>query len=440
MKGNQLISARYCQTLLPQTFGNGELNLAELIDIGLMNNPSTKQTWAAARLASAQYGQSLSTFYPNIQLMGQYDREKGSTSGAQSADPSLFAGTYSTTVGPDLLLTYTLFDFGQRSSAATAAREALYMADWTHNQEMQTVVQTVMNSYFTYIFQQKVLIANEANLEMASASLDAANQKFSLGLVALGDVAQARTQYLQSKINLTVQKQTVENAFAQMAVNLGLPANVPFKVQAMPQNIEPEILLESVDELVCIAQSQRQDLLAAEADLRSKQAALLNAKRATYPVITTTLDIGKYWFQGGLVESNHWEALFQVSLPLFRGFFYKNGVKIAEANLETSSANLMQTELSIIASITTSQMYVKTAALNLKDTEEYLKAADLEFKIALSSYKAGTKTILDVLSAQSSVTDARSKRAGAEKDWFSSLAALSYATGSLCTQDTEEVK
>jgi len=432
MKGNQCISARYCQTFLPKTFGDGELNLAELIDIGLMNNPSTKQTWAEARAAAGQYGQSLSSFYPEIQLLGQYTRQKGSTGGTQSTGTALFSGTYATTAGPDFLITYTLFDFGQRTSAATAAREALYMADWTHNQEIQTVIQTVMDDYYAYLYQLKILRANETNLEMAGASLDAANQKFALGLAALGDVAQARTQYLQSKINLTTQKKNVENAFAQLAVDLGLPANIPFKVQPMPENVQPGDLLESVDQLVAMAQSERQDLLAAQANLRSKEALLLNAKRAAYPVFTTTLDGGKYWFQKGLVEDYHWTAQIALSVPLFQGFFYKNGIKIAEANYEEACAQLMQTELSVISSVTTSQMNAKTAAQNLKDTEEYLKAAELEFTIALTSYKAGTMTILDVLSAQSSVTDARSKKAGAEKDWFTSLASLSYATGSLC--------
>ena len=99
----------------------------------------------------------------------------------------------------------------------------------------------------------------------------------------------------------------------------------------------------------------------------------------------------------------------------------------------------MQTELTLISQVTTAQMEVRTAAQNLADTAEYLKAAELEFNIALSSYKVGAMTILDVISAQSSVADARSKKAGAQKDWFLSLAQLAYATGSLCATPNEEM-
>ena len=407
-----------------------------------------------ARSAAAQYGIVLSDFYPNVQFTSQYTRVRGSfgpatvfsstpaasesAAGSEGVSAPVLgsttttgAGLYSTTVGPDVELTYTLFDFGQRTSAATAAREALYFADWTHNQEIQSIIQTVMDDYYDYLYQQRVLRSNEQNLENACAALDAANQKFSLGLAALGDVAQARTQYLQQKINLTTQKQNVENAFAQLAVDLGLPANIGFKVQPMPDEIEADPMLGNVDQLVLMAQNQRQDLFAAQADLRSKEALLLNAKRAVYPVLASSLDIGKYWFQGQQQEY-HWVAELTLSFPLFQGFFYKNSVKKAIANRERSAAKLLQTELGVIQNVATSHMYVKTSAENLKDSEEYLKAAELEFSIALSAYKAGTKTILDVLSAQSSLADARSKKAGAQKNWYTSLASLAYATGSLC--------
>lgn len=346
---------------------------------------------------------------------------------------------YTTQGGPDVILSYTLFDFGQRSSAALAAKEALYYADLTHNQELQTVIQNVMDDYYSYLYQMTACDANEANLANAQMSLDAANERFALGLAALGDVATARTQFLQARINLTSQKQNVENSFAQLAVDLGLPANARFKVQPMPQQIDANPLLESVDRLVEIAQQQRQDLLAAQANVRSKEALVLNAKRAVLPVLHSTLDTGHYWFQDGLKEKHmHWIAAFSLDFPLFDGFYYKNSIRQAEANLEFSKAKLLQTELTMIQNVSTSHMGVKTAASNLTDCDEYLKSAELEFKIALANYKAGTKTILDVMSAQSSLADARSKKAEAQQNWFTALASIAYATGSLCSPPEEQ--
>lgn len=434
MKGNNLVSARYCQTILPASFESSALNLAELIDIALQNNPSTKQTWALARAAAAQYGQSLSYFYPAIAAEGSFIRQRGAT--VQSPIPFLV-----TQIGPDVTLSLTLFDFGQRSSAALAAREALYFADLTHNQEIQIVIQDVMDDTYLYLYQLAALRANETNLENAQMALDAANERFSLGLAALGDVAQARTQYLQSKITLTTQKQNVENAFAQLAVDLGLPANIPFKVQPLPDQTEAHPIMENLDAIVSRAQNQRQDFLAAQANVKSKEALLLNAERATLPVLNSNFDIGHYWFNRGIQEVGpHWNLELSLTFPLFQGYFFENGVRNARANLDASKAQMLQTELTVIQNVSTAHMGVKTSAQNLTDTQEYLQAALLEFDIALKSYKAGTGTILDVMSAQSSLADARLKKAESQKNWYTSLATLAYASGSLCATPNEETK
>src|SRR5262245_27559013 len=76
VEGNRLVSAKYCQTVLPNEFAQEALSLAELLDIGLQNNPTTKQTWAQARAAAASYGQSLSPYFPNIQFAGVYMRQR----------------------------------------------------------------------------------------------------------------------------------------------------------------------------------------------------------------------------------------------------------------------------------------------------------------------------------------------------------------------------
>jgi len=428
LKGNRLISSRYCQTLLPPAFDEKELSLAELIDIALQNNPTTQRTWASARAAAAQYGQSLSPFMPNVEFRGSYFREKGNF-----VNLGPLIAFYTTTAGPDIQLTFTLFDFGQRSAAAMQAREALYYADYTHNQQIQTVLQTVMNDAYQYLYTLASFRAKEADLLTAQTSLDAANEKFSLGIAALGDVAQARTQFLQAKIALTTQRQMVEDAYAQLASDLGIPSTTCFKVAPLPEQVTADPILASLDDLVSQAQQQRQDFLAAQAQVRAQEASLMAAERSILPVLSTRLNMGQYWFQKGVREETpHWSGELFVTFPIFDGFYIRNSVRNAEANLSASKAFLMQTELSVIQSVTTARLGVKTAAENLKDTDEYLKAAELEFQIALTSYRSGTQTILDLLSAQSSLADARSQKAKTQRDWFTSLASLAYATGSLC--------
>ena len=431
MQGNKLVCAQFCQTLLPATFSTDALTLSDLLDVALQNNPTTKQTWASARAAAAQYGQNLSDYFPNISFNGTYTRERGTIVPIYGIPfTNIF---YFTAATPDIDVTYTIFDFGQRSASARAAREALYYADWTHNQQIQTVLQTVMDDYYYYLYQMEILQGDQENLENAQAALDAANQKFSLGLAALGDVAQARTQYLQNKIALNTQQQNVTNSFAQLSTDLGLPSTVQFRLMPLPDQIAIDPMLECVDTLIAQAQTQRPALLASLANMRSKEASVDQAARALLPTATGSFSIGRYRYNGGGEErKRHFTLEFALTFPIFDGFYNWNTIRNARANLELARGQVIQTELAMIQSITTSRSNIQTAAQNLKDSSEYVQAAQLEFKIELAGYRAGTATILDVLNAQSNLANARVQRANAQQNWFISLAALAYATGSLC--------
>ncbi len=437
LKNSFTMTSKFCKPLIAAHYNPDKLSLAELIDIALINNPDTKKTWAQAREAAAVYGEKLSPYYPEINVDASYTRERQTYLNETLEHPHKASEYYRTTVTPEATVTYTIFDFGQRRSTSEVARQSLYYADYTHNRQIQTVIQMVMNDYYNYLYQKQNLQAKEADLEDAKQSLDAANQKFAAGVASVGDVVQAKTKYLQIKIELSTQKEKVEGSFVQLAYDIGLPANFPFNVEKFPDHLYLEEMLTSVDELIQFAQTNRQDFLAMQAELKSQQAKIDYAYAADRPVIAGYFNIGKNWYNDHDYEDYHFRGMLKLSFPLFKGFFYKNQRRQAKALYTQSKASLEQLELSIVSDITYNHYQAKMASEIYKFSDDYLKASEEEFVIALSNYKAGTNTILDVLSAQSSLADSRAKKAQATRDWFSSLANLSYSTGSMCLPQCE---
>jgi outer membrane protein TolC len=342
---------------------------------------------------------------------------------------------YQTITTPEASLSYTIYDFGQRKFSSEIARQSLFYADLSHNQEIQTVLQVVMKDYYDYQLQKQQLIALKADLNDADVSLDAAVEQFQNGTASVGDVIQAKTKFLQTKMELISQTKRVENSFASLASNVGLPANIRFKVQDFPNEVFPSDHLENVSSLIAKAQEKRQDLFAAQANVKANEANVSYAKRHGLPVIDTELDLGKNFYDKGLTEDYHFSVLIKLNYPLFKGFYYKNEKRNALAKLQKAKALLEQMELSVIKDVTTSHFNVKSSAETVQCAKDYLSAAEERFDIAISNYKAGTAPILDVISAQSSLADARAKNAKAKKDWFVSLADLAYATGSLCINE-----
>ena len=427
------ICAKYCKPLVPQDIKVGsELSLSELIDIALMNNPDTKETWADAKVAAANYGQSVSTYFPRLRFDGALSRFR-TTQFSHTPDlghhNSVF---YQTAFTPELTVDYTLFDFGKRSSFAETAKQALFNADWSHNRQLQTTMQMVINDYYQYLYQKESLVADESDLVNARSTLDAATQKFKSGIVAIGDIAQAKTAYLQSKMKLIEQKNTVEKAFASLMKDVGLPANLDVQIENMQANIFSLEAFQDLSQLLDMAQNQRADYKAAVSEVKSQQANVSYAKSVSLPILKGEFDLGKNFYNNNDTESYHFTAALKLSFPLFRGYYFRNGVKEAVAQVDKSKALLENTELGLIKDVTTAKHSVITAKDTLQCSKEYLQAAQEQYDIAIANYKAGTNTILDVLSAQSSLADARAQNAHAQNTWYTSLSDLAYATGSLC--------
>ncbi|GAG19050.1 unnamed protein product, partial [marine sediment metagenome] len=121
--------------------------------------------------------------------------------------------------------------------------------------------------------------------------------------------------------------------------------------------------------------------------------------------------------------------------PIFKGFFYRNLEKKAKASLLKSKATLRQKELEVINDVSISYTNLRSSIKNLKYSKEYLKEAKTSFNIAIKNYEAGTNTILDVISSQSSLEDARAKKAKAKRDFLTSISDLAYSTGSLARKE-----
>ena len=427
--------------MMPANIENTQaLSLGEIIDIALINNPDTKKSWAQAKVAAANYGQSLSPYFPSVDLSTSYNRSRTAFyislfSIQRAGKPYAY---YQTQITPEVAISYTILDCGERKATSEMARRMLNYADWMHNREMQTIIKIVMEDYYNVQYQIEALSALEADLHNAKTTLDAADQKFSVGVASISDITQAKTKYLQTKLDLITQQKNLLTSYYILAKDAGLPANLNFQIQKFPENIIFDTVIKNVDELIVKAQTQRQDLLASQEAVYAKEAQIKQKKAESMPILKGNFNIGRIYFNNNVHEDYHFNAGLKLSFPLFRGFYYKNSIKSAYSDYDLARSELENTELNVIKDITTNHTNVKSAADTLKYSNEYLQTAEKRFDIALANYKAGTNTILEVLAAQSSLADARAKKADAQKRWFSSLASLAYATGSLCFSEEEK--
>ncbi|NGX51512.1 MAG: Outer membrane protein TolC [Chlamydiae bacterium] len=408
------------------------LTLAEIIDIALTRNPETKESWALARVSAAEYGQSLKDYFILADVSGDFTRTRFSDfTGPQRAI------LYETQYGAELELTYRILDFGQTRMSAQAALQSLFNADWSHNSQIQKTIQLMMTDYYDYLYQKQLLFSSEQDVINAKVSLDATEEKFRQGLADVSDIVQAKTSYLQQKLAVVNQKQTLHSSYTQLVSNMGLPADSAYYFEEYPEEMVT-FDLETLDKLIVKANKNRPDLFAAEAAVKSNDATYIAARLSKFPVLTGEFDIGRRYYQHGLNDTYNFKAQVNLTFPLFQGFFLDNTIKVARANLVDAEAELEQVRLSIIQEVSNYRSDVSYSQESIDYATQYLASAEEDFKVNLRKYKVGTGTIVSLINAQTAVADARSQLSKALNSWYTSIANLAYATGILLPKSNRE--
>jgi outer membrane protein TolC len=411
------------------------LSLAEIVDISLRNNPNTRLTWADARVAAAQYGGSQSADLPTLTSTYAWSRFRNVLTAADGYGGSVAEVYYFSQWGPQLQLSYTLLDFGQARAASQAAKELLYNAGYIHNRQIQTVIQQVTADYYSYIYQQELLKAYQQDLKTAETTYEAAKVGFDAGIKNLSDLLEAKTKLLQSQIQLVGQNQVLVVSLATLLTDMGLKANQKIPIKDNPAVPPIEEMLASSGDILEIALAQRADLLAAEARVKSEEANIVAVRQQFYPTVTYNLNFGETSYSKIGGDGYDFTTTFSLNFPIFSGFSTLNSLRAAHAKREKAEAELVQTQLQVIKDVTTSHSSVQQTFEALKFSSELLKVSEEQYQVALALYKAGTGNILEVVSAQSSLANARAHCASANNDWFTALINLSYAAGSLQTPE-----
>jgi TolC family type I secretion outer membrane protein len=403
------------------------LSLGQLIDIALKNNPATREAWHAALAAASEVGSKRSLYYPYVEIDGSILREK---------QPLSVGGQFSylqTTYGPSIAASWLLFNFGGREADVAEATRALYAADWTHNAAIQDVVLLVAQAYYQYLNAKAQVVARNASLEEARNNLEAAEERHRAGVATIADELQARTAASQVELDLQDAQGQVQIIRGALATAVGVSANVPVDVGELPQELPLDAVKKTVDELIASALARRPDLAAERFRVLAAESHIHAAAIDGLPSLTLDANGNRtfYWRSGAVPFSTNWAGAITLRIPVFRGFDTAYQVQKAREEAETARATAERTEDQVILDVWSSYYAVKTASQRVKTTRDLLASATQSAEVAQGRYKAGVGSILDLLTAQSALAEARSQDAQARSLWFLSIAQLAHATGML---------
>ncbi|PYQ54046.1 MAG: TolC family protein [Acidobacteria bacterium] len=409
----------------PDAADLGDLNMPRAIGLALQNNPETRSAWLQARQAQAVVGSRRSAYIPEVDLNATYTRSHQATQGGQTVFNS-------TTFGPQIVLTYLLFDFGGRAAQVEEARQALIAADFTHNQQIQNVILQTEQAYFGYLDAKALLDAQSATLKERQTSVDAAEARHRAGVATINDVLQARTALSQAQLTYETVEQNLRVFQGTLATTMGLPVTTKFTIGTLPSEVPILEVSTAVESLITQAERQRPDFAASRALVQEAEARVREVRSQGLPVVNLTANANRTTFRGVTSgTASPYSVSVAMRFPLFTGWRSQFDLRAAEFGAGVAREDARSFQQQVDLQVWNSYFGLSTAVQRVRTSRDFLSTAQQSAAVAQDRYRSGVGSILDVLTAEAALESARAQEIQARTDWFLAVAQLAHDTGSL---------
>lgn len=396
-----------CSAVAQEGGGTGPqpISLEDAVRQAVERSPITNQARNAARVANANVKSALSAFLPNINLYQSAGKSGGATFfqgklAPYTGDPWHYGKGYSASM--------TLFDGGSTWLNYRAARATLAADDQTTITQHYAVAFNVKQQYFAVLAARELKAAAQQQLIEAQKALDV-----TVAQVAGG--AKSRSDSLHSAVQVGIAKLAVIRADGQLiSGNSALTRLVgtPYEVTALPADtaLVPRIDIDSASlvQMALNGPSVRAAHRVVDASADSRWASFSQY----LPSLSVGYSYGINWTApsfvlGGGGKSNNNGLGFTIGYSLFDNFRREAGVVQAAANADNARYGLRDARLAArenlaqyLSQFRTALQTIDLQTLQIESAQEDLAAQD-------AKYRAGAAGLVDVLTAETALAQAR---------------------------------
>ncbi len=414
-------------------FVTSPLSLADAINIALQRNPAVLRAQKDLQATAGIAIQTRAIALPSLGIAGSY-------SAAQRTDvdiietPGFTFGT-AQNWSTQIKLVQSVYQGGRMLSALRAARLAKQQAVLNYQTVLADTVLNVQVAYDDVLLAAQQIVVQEASVELLTRELADTQRRYDAGTVprfnvlrAEVEVANARPRLIRARNDLRIGKNNLANLLGFTVPRESfedIPLTLSGKLEAEPYAMD---LQRSLSE----ALARRTELSALEKARALRREDIVNAKAAYKPVLQGYFgyDAHNSILSSNLTQELHgWIGGAQVSWNLFDGLRTQGRIREARANFDRAEVDLEDAERRIELEVRTAYSNFIEAREVLESQKKVVEEADEALRLARARSEAGTGTQLDVLSAQTALTEARTTQIQALHDYATARARLQRATG-----------
>ncbi len=417
--------------------------LAELIDVAEHHNPGTRTVWERAKQKARELGLAKSAYYPELEGLAVFGDERLINPFPEPLAPRGYVMVELPAVRPEVALQYLIFDFGKREASVNSARAEKLAAGADVIQVNQALAFRVASAYYQLVTAQERLQAAQDTLRTAQTTQDAAENRMNNGLATLPDVLNARAETSQAVFD--EESADGEEKIARVALTeaVGAEPSPDIVVDSQKSAPLPEKLTMSIEALIARAMENRPELMAQNSRIRSAEARIRAAKAEYRPQIALSGSVAQssvwpssdYGVLGSASEPT-WSVELGVHWRIFDGGARKNELLIAESKRREAEDELTATDDQTTREVWTAYIAFRTALRKEDAAVALLESANESYSASLDAYKYGVKNLVDVVTAEKQLAQARLSGVSARSELFLEAVDLEFATGNLLRNQT----
>jgi outer membrane protein TolC len=425
------ITAQNTNTSLPGWITR-PLSLTDCLNIALSQNATILK---AKNDLDAQYGvvvQTRAVALPQVQATGQY---KDTDPNAIESFPGFSQPHQNWNAGVQIV--QSIYEGGKMVAALRAASVTKQQA----LAQYQTVIaDTLLGArvvYYDVLLAAQQITVHEASVNLLQKELEDQQRRYDAGTVphfnvlrAEVAVANERPALIRARNNYRITKNNLSNL---LGYNLpreiwdDIPLNLTDTLDAAPYQVDLPAAIQQ-------ALARRTELVAARKTAELQRLNVVNAKAGYKPTVQVFAGYG--WYNAQFtppVELDHdingWNAGAQLSWNIFDGMLTRGKVVQARALYEKSRTDVDDKGRQIELEVRTAYSDFIEAREVLESQQKVQEQADEALREARARADAGTSTQLDVLDAETSLTQARTTQIQALHDYAVARARLERAIG-----------
>ncbi len=416
--------------------------LAELIDVAEQHNPSTHMVWERAKQKAGELGLAKSAYYPKLDGLAVFGDERLINPFPEPLAPRGYVMVEVPVVRPEVTLQYLIFDFGKREAGVDSAKDEKFAAGADLIQVNQALALRVASAYYLLVTAQERLQAAQDTLRTAKTTQDAAENRLNNGLATLPDVLNARAETAQAVFDEESADGDEKVARVKLTEAVGADPSPNIVIDNQRSASLPNRLTMSIDALIDRAMKDRPELMAQILRIRSAGARIRAAQAEYRPQIAISGSVAQTslwptadYGQLGSASEPTWSIELGVHWRIFDGGERRSELLIAESEHRKAADELTEIHDQTTREVWTAYIAFQTALRKHEAALALLDAANASYSASLDAYKYGVRNLVDVVTAENQLAQARLSNVSARSELFLEAVDLEFATGNLLREE-----